>query len=73
MSSIETEAATLQLEALGFIKISEDGEKMHITDKGIERARDILNKLPVDEAILLIMLSGDMAQYFTEYIEPDEK
>ena len=62
MGSIDVEAATLQLEALGFLNLSEDGDKIYLTDKGREYASAILLKLPVDERLLVIMLGGDFAQ-----------
>lgn len=73
MGSIKAEAATIQLEALGFIKYSEDGKKFYITDKGEKRAEEILYKLPVDEQILLVMLGGELAKRFAVHEEPDEE
>ena len=72
MGSIEVEAATLQLVALGFVKLSENGEKMYLTDKGIEHARDILRKLPMDEKLLVIMLGGDFAKKCAEDVDPED-
>ncbi len=72
MLSIKTEAAVLQLEALGFIKTSEDDKKIYITDTGEKRAEEILRKLPADEQLLLVMLGGELAQRFAEHEEPEQ-
>ena len=72
MVSIEFEAAVIQLEALGFLKVTED-EYIGLTDKGIERAKQILQKLPIDDRVLLALLGGDMAKSCASYEDPEDK
>lgn len=74
MPSSWSEAAMLQLEALGFIKFAEDDEGMFlITGKGMERAEKTLRKMPADDQILLILCGAELALRFAEYQGPDEK
>ncbi len=65
----EYEAALLELTALGRIEFKDD-DYFCLTEKGIERAAEVMNKLPLIDRILLIMSNNEMVN--GSPFEPEE-
>jgi Mn-dependent DtxR family transcriptional regulator len=58
-STKKYEAVLMELTALGLIEFKDD-EHFRVTDKGLDLAREIMNKLPLSDRILIAMAAVDL-------------
>jgi len=65
-SKIEIDWTLKQLEALGQIKFSNDRTSFRLTDKGMERAAQLLQRSPLDERILIGLFTAHFVRSYLE-------
>ena len=64
MGDIKSQAMWLHLEAFGFIEFSDDQERVRLTEKGRGYAAELLQRLPLDQRILVGLYGADFGRNY---------